>query len=329
MHSEPKYDIEADWMILTTCNFRCAYCFVPLPALEAKRTTYGVNAQWADGFAATGKRWLLHITGGEPSIYPGFVDLCEQLTRNHYVSINSNLSHRSMDTFAETINPERVHFINAAVHYDERPKPTALDAFITRALKLRTHRFQVLVSSVMTPAMLRNYPAISAYFESQGLSLIPKVMRERFEGKIYPGAYSMEEKSLIREYLVKAQQNYAFATSGIGEIPTINMLADDGLLDSPRIYRGKLCGSGHNFVRIEPDGSVIRCGSGMRLGNILLRNVALLDSPKPCDSFYCPYFCEKYTTPPFVPAQPMKRDVGDFLLTVKSWRDSKRQQRLV
>jgi MoaA/NifB/PqqE/SkfB family radical SAM enzyme len=68
-----------------------------------------------EGFAATAKRWLLHITGGEPSIYPGFVELCDKLTRLHYLSINSNLSHRCMDTFAERINPERVRFINAAL----------------------------------------------------------------------------------------------------------------------------------------------------------------------------------------------------------------------
>ena len=320
------YDVEADWELLTTCNFRCAYCFVPPAALAAKLTKYGTNTQWVEGFAATGKRWLLHISGGEPSIYPGFVDLCEKLTELHYLSINSNLGHRSIETFAERINPERVHFVNGALHYDERPDRTSLDVFIARVQKLRMRRFGVLVSSVMTPRLVRQFPEISKYFESHGLSLIPKVIRGWFEGKIYPGAYSAKEKSLIREYLEKARQNYAAVTAAMGETPTINMLADDRLLDSPRIYRGKLCGSGHNFVRIEPNGAVVRCGSGMKLGNILEKNVALLNSPKPCDSFYCPYFCQKYTSPPFVPAQLAQREVGDFFLSLKSWRDSQRQQ---
>ena len=321
-----KYDMEADWVLLTTCNFRCAYCFVPLPALATKLTAYGTNGQWTEGFDATGKTWLLHMTGGEPSIYPGFVDLCEKLTRHHYLSINSNLSHRCIETFAERINPERVHFINAAAHYDERPKQTALDAFISRVQKLCRHRFHVLVSSVMTPLLVKNYPEISVYFESHGLSLIPKVMRERFKGKIYPGAYSAEEKSLIREYLAKARQSYATVIGAMAETATIDMFADDRLLDSPRIYHGKLCGSGHNFVRIEPNGTVVRCGSGVQLGNILLKNVAFLNAPKPCDSFYCPYFCEKYTSPPIVPAQQTKRDVGDLFLILKAWRDSQREQ---
>ena len=324
-----QYDVEADWVLLTTCNFRCAYCFVPLPDLASKLSTHGTHDQWTEGFDATNKTWLLHVTGGEPTLYPGFVDLCEKLAERHYLSLNSNLSHRCIETFAERINPERVHFINAAVHTDARPSRKSLDGFIGRAQKLQSRRFHVLVSSVMTPAIIRNFPEISAYFESHGLSLTPKVMREHFAGKIYPGAYSPEEKSLIREYLVKAQRNHASVTAAMGEMPTINMLADQTLLDSVRIYRGKLCGSGHNFVRIEPDGSVIRCGSGAQLGNILLKNVALLDAPKPCDSFYCPYFCEKYTSPPFVAGPQTMRDLGDFFLAVKAWRDSQRQQRIV
>ena len=320
------YDIEADWELLTTCNFRCPYCFVPLSALAAKLTTHGTNAQWVEGFAATRKRWLLHISGGEPSIYPGFVDLCEKLTQLHYLSINSNLTHRSIETFAERINPERVQFINASLHYYERSNGHSLDDFINRIHKLRMRRFCVFISSVMTPLLLREFPQISKDFEYHGLFLIPKVMRGWFQGKIYPGAYSEDEKFLIREYLAKAQQDYVSITAEMKEPPTINMLTDDRLLDGPRIYRGKLCGSGFNFVRIEPNGAVIRCGSGVELGNILLKTVAFLDYPKPCDTVYCPYFCEKYTSPRFVPQDQNKQDVGDFFWSLKKWRDSQRQK---
>ncbi len=321
-----KYDIEADWELLTTCNFRCPYCFVPPSGLAAKLKTYGTNTEWVEGFAATEKKWLLHITGGEPSIYPGFVDLCEKLTSFHYLSINSNLSHRCIDAFAETINPKRVHFINAGLHYNERSAGASFDAFITRVHKLRKRGFCVLASSVMTPFLVRQFPEISKSFESYGLPLIPKVLWGWFDGKIYPGAYSAHEKSLIREYLQKARQNYASVIAAMAETPTIDVLSDDRLLDPPRIYRGKLCGSGHNFVRIEANGAVVRCGSGMQLGNILRKDVAFLSGPKPCDSVYCPYFCEKYTSSRFVPIQENKRDIGDFFLSLKTWRDSRRQQ---
>ena len=30
-----NYDVEADFYVLTTCNFRCGFCFIPLAALGA------------------------------------------------------------------------------------------------------------------------------------------------------------------------------------------------------------------------------------------------------------------------------------------------------
>jgi Radical SAM superfamily len=127
-----KYDVEADWILLNTCNYRCAYCFLSAADLGTKIRISGTPEQWVEGFSHAGKTWLLHITGGEPFIYPGFVDLCEQLARDHYLSINSNLSHRSVDDFAERIDPRRVHYINAALHPDERGKRREVDDFISR-----------------------------------------------------------------------------------------------------------------------------------------------------------------------------------------------------
>lgn len=36
MRSVPRYDIEADWILMSTCQFRCEYCFWDKEALAAK-----------------------------------------------------------------------------------------------------------------------------------------------------------------------------------------------------------------------------------------------------------------------------------------------------
>jgi MoaA/NifB/PqqE/SkfB family radical SAM enzyme len=299
-----KFDVEADWILLKTCNLRCKYCFFPPHILSSRIITSGTSSQWLEGFNVTQKTWLLHITGGEPSIYPGFVDLCQHLTQNHFLSINSNLSHGCMDIFAEKINPERVHFINAAVHYDESRSNALRDIFIKRVHKLRSYMFIVFVSLVMTPEIVEIYPKISEYYESQGISLIPKVMRGKYKGRKFPASYSSDQKSYILEFLMDAQRKYASVIAGMDEQPTINPLNDDSMLKCPGNYYGKICGSGYNFVRIEPDGTVLRCSSRIHLGNILQKNIKLLRFPIPCFSItYCPYFCEKYTSPQFVPKQ--------------------------
>ena len=116
----------------------------------------------------------------------------------------------------------------------------------------------------------------------------------------YPAAYSADQKALISEYLAKAEEKYAPVLARMGEPPTIDLRADGRFLDGIADYRGRRCGSGHNFVRIDPDGTAVRCGSTKRLGNILLKNIKLLPSPTECDTDYCPYFCEKYTSQPSV-----------------------------
>ena len=117
-----KYDIEADWILLRSCNFRCEYCFPSINRCSSSVQKYGSPSEWELGFDRTGKTWLLHISGGEPSIHPEFVELCSRLTRNHYISINSNISHQSIGNFTKKVKPERVHFINAAIHLEERIK---------------------------------------------------------------------------------------------------------------------------------------------------------------------------------------------------------------
>jgi len=292
-----EYNVEADFMLLNTCNFRCTYCFSSPATLGAKVRTYATSNQWREGFDATGKTWLIHITGGEPSIYPGFVELCKQLAVHHYLSINSNLSHHSIDDFVEKIDPGRVHFVHASVHYEERQKRKGVGIFIDRIHKLHKAKFNVLVSVVMTPKAVETFPVVFKYFDSHGVPLIPKVMRGKFKGKVYPAAYSNGEKTIILEYLIEAQQKHAKVIEKMAEPPTIDMFSDSRFLNSSMDYKGKMCGSGFNFVVILPDGTVRRCQSKRRLGNILLKNVVLMNAPKPCDTSYCPYFCEKYTSP--------------------------------
>lgn len=296
-----KYDIEANWRLLNTCNFRCDYCFSHPDALGAMLNIYATPEQWAESFNTTSKTWLLHITGGEPTIYPGFVDLCEQLTKNHFVSLNSNLSHHCVNEFAEKIDPARVHYINAAVHYFERQKKASLSVFINRVQSLQSHQFNVLVSLVMTPTIVKIYSEISQYFESFGISVIPKTLRDNYQGMKYPEAYSEKEKTLIVQYLREARLKYMSIITRMAEPATIDMFNDERFLNSHshRNYHGRLCGSGYKFIKLKPDGSVFRCGSKECLGNILQKNVSFLSSPMLCNSSYCPYFCEKYTSQRF------------------------------
>jgi len=222
-----KYDVEADWILLRACNFRCLYCFFSDPTSGAKVKMHGTAAQWKDGFQATGKTWLLHITGGEPTLYPRFVDLCDELTQNHYLSINSNLSHHCIKIFAQKLNPEQIHFINVGIHLEERQKNNALNIFVENVYKLRDAKFNVLTSLVMTPHVVNNLSTIYEHLEANGLFVIPKVIRRPYAGNHYPKSYSCEQRQIIYNNIIKARQLYDSLPTSLSEPPTIDMFHDD------------------------------------------------------------------------------------------------------
>ena len=85
-----KYDVEADWLLLSSCNYTCSYCYRPVEKLRERVRVAGSIEDIVGFFNESGLTWLLHITGGEPLVYPQFVELCQELTQEHFISLNSN-----------------------------------------------------------------------------------------------------------------------------------------------------------------------------------------------------------------------------------------------
>jgi len=289
-----KYDSEADWHLLNTCNYRCSYCFFPSDVLGDKMRTYADPQSWASAFDAGGWTWLLHLTGGEPSIYPEFATLCERLTRRHYISINTNLTGRALPEFAERIDPSRVSFINAGFHPEERIRRSGRDIFLRNTELLSSKGFHVLVSVVATPIALERFAEAVELFEPLGLYPIPKLLRGMHEGRRYPESYSELDKNRFRVFSARARTAYKTLHADREEWPTIDILHDDGFLGGVPTFTGMTCDAGYRFFSIAPNGDVHRCGPEERLGNILDGTFYPRSQSAPCNTSYCFYFCKKY-----------------------------------
>lgn len=291
-----QYDIEADWHLLNTCNYRCGYCFFSSDVLGQKLQTYASPEQWQSAFDATGYTWLLHITGGEPSVYPSFTELCEALTKRHFISLNSNLS-RPLQSFAERIDPARVSFINAGFHFEEREQRSGNAVFFQNVELLRSKGFPVLVSIVATPRALERFQEASGLLAQTGIVPVPKVMRGPYNGQLFPEAYSELDRERFRKFAAQARDFYEPLLSSASERPSIDMFRDDDLLDGEPSFAGQSCEAGHRFVKLEPTGEVIRCGGPTVYGNVLAGTFKRARGPKPCNTQACVYFCLKYAKP--------------------------------
>ncbi|HEX6119195.1 MAG TPA: radical SAM protein [Dongiaceae bacterium] len=290
-----KYDIEADWQPLTTCNYRCDYCFLSEAALGAKLRVHATPAQWRAAFDRTGRTWLLHMTGGEPTHYPDFAELCATLAERHYLSLNSNLTGPSILDFAARVDPKRVSFINAGLHPAERARRNGLAIFLRHAEALLKRGFPVMATVVATPEALRDFDAISDQLRPIGLAPMPKLMHGRHGCARYPEAYTEEERALFRRHSLAAQRRNPDLFDGRRARPSIDPTLDRDHLEGLKDYRGQSCTAGQEFVLLLADGTVMRCGQGASMGNLLTGTVRFKNKSRPCDRGHCFYFCEKFT----------------------------------
>jgi MoaA/NifB/PqqE/SkfB family radical SAM enzyme len=291
------YEMECDWFLLWTCNYRCPYCFVSPDQLGSKIKVSATPEEWAAAFDATGKRWLIQMTGGEPTIYPGFIELCETLTKRHLISLNSNLSRRTVRELAGRVDPRRVSFINAGLHPGERLRRKGFSEFAANARFLRDAGFRVYVTSVATPIIIAHMPELAAACAAEGLQLAPKIVRGPFQGKKYPWAYTPEQKQRLRKFIVRAREHYSRIYEGWPR-PSIDVLSDDELLDGLPDFRGHGCSAGQRFVQMSHDGEVHRCNpTRSSMGNLLKGTVRFAEAAAACDTQYCIYFCKKYAEP--------------------------------
>ena len=251
--------------------------------------------QWRAAFDDTGKTWLVHLTGGEPSHYPDFAELCARLAERHYLSLNSNLTGPSLARFAELVDPSRVSFINAGLHPGERARKEGQAIFLRHAELLAARGFPVMVTVVATPDALRGFERIIDSLRPIGLMPIPKLLQGRYGRRRYPEGYTAEERRLFTHYLKRAEPTYPALFDDAAERPSIDPTIGRKFLRGRPDYRGRLCTAGRDYVKIEANGQVERCGDGPPLGNLLERSLRLELGPTPCDRSHCFYVCEKYT----------------------------------
>ena len=282
-----KYDIEADWHLLNTCGYRCDYCFFSAETLGEKLKAYARPPEWEKAFERAGLTWLLHLTGGEPTLYPGFVELCETLTANHYISFNSNLNHDAVLEFAERIDPSRVSFINAGLHPHERLRRKGTGTFLKHAATLIERKFPIFISVVCTPEVLRDVGATIALTAPIGVLPVPKLLRGLYRGKSYPEGYSAAERAAFSDFAERARESDLRTFPN--ERPSVDIFFDDSHVAGTPLFVGRSCEAGRTFVRIEPDGKVYRCQPKQTndLGNVLDGTFRPRARASACDSDYC------------------------------------------
>lgn len=268
MTSAPApWEWEFDWHLTNRCNFFCEYCHPQIRYVLNKKHLDEPDADLVvRRFDETGRACLVHMSGGEPFLFPRFVDLCAGLTGRHYISINTNLAAPEVADFARRVDPARVVKIIAAVHVPERERlGLELARYANDYRILRDGGFDVDALYVLYPPLLDRLADDLAVLAEAGVDHVrAKVFKGVYQGRRYPEAYTADERALI----LANSGDYVF-----------NKPYMDGLLS----FRGRLCTAGVTSFKVTVTGDVRRCASvPTGYGNLYDGTFQPAAEPQPC-----------------------------------------------
>ena len=267
----PNEEIMFDWMLTDACNFYCDYCHPNIAVHKNEPTAHGkTSAEIAQAFLSVGRPVHLFMSGGEPMMFPEFVDFCETITsKGNRISMNTNLSFREViDDFSQRIDPRQIGQINAALHLMERQRQQmGIETFAEDVILLQNQGFPIDVFYVLYPPLLRRFDQDAAYLKGLGVNRVAgKIFKGPYEGKVYPVGYTDEERRII--------ESYKHSSYGV---------TADYLDGKQYKFKGKMCVAGANFFKVNVDGSVQRCPADREpYGNIYQGTFNPGNHAKPC-----------------------------------------------
>ncbi|MBI4335238.1 MAG: hypothetical protein HY589_01135 [Candidatus Omnitrophica bacterium] len=182
----------------------------------------------------TNKTFRIGISGGgEPFLVPNLTKACAEITKKHYISINTNLTSAGIRKFSEVIAPERVLSICASLHIKELERLNLVERYISNFNILKEKGFRIFTSEVAYPPFLSEVPKYREYFRKRGIRLSFAKFSGPYNGREYPDSYTREEL----------------------EIFGLEKQADLALFHST----DRICNAGYNAVIALPSGNVKLC----------------------------------------------------------------------
>jgi hypothetical protein len=293
------------WRTNQLCNYKCVYCFRE-GVDEVRWQEHADCGRYTPDhirscFDNTGKRWRIHMTGGEPLLYPRFVELASRLAERHQLSINTNLSTDNIHDFASSVPVRGVYVINATAHILEQEKRgEGLKQFIDRAMFLQDEGFRIRIMYIAYPPLLGRMTADMKMFVAAGITeCVVKIFRGCLDGRQYPGAYSPGQKALIRSHTPS--------------------LKEQAILDGSTSFQGRRCLAGHRAFYMDIAGNLTRCCTiPTGHGNLFQQDYRFDKAPGLCPAkeCICPYqglkFAEK------------RRRLVDTVARLAGWASSRR-----
>ncbi len=191
--------LEANVALWPYCNLKCAYCFAN-PSLPPRGFDQEADARLGKlerFFLATGP-WSLTISGGEPTIHPGFGDFCVRLHEGgHQVNLISNGIKKFSEVFpGRAIRTLSCVTLSCQSAHEKSDKAMAI--LKENIAYLQQHEVPVLVNYVLYPDRTGDPAALSEEFAEVGVRMRFKPFMGVHGDQEYPRDYTAADRERIR-----------------------------------------------------------------------------------------------------------------------------------
>lgn len=280
------------------CQYTCDYCMLGDPSYKKRVGQINETKEGVDqivNFFNTREDWQIHLTGGEPTLHPYFIDLVKKLTEHHVIALDTNngIGLEWLDDFIQKIDPNKVTFIQCSLHDCDETEERLL-GYVNRTKRLLNAGFKVYVSYVATPERIPMLNERMALFKAHDIPFVIVPLRTRE----YPKNYTEKERQLITEHMISAGQK--------------------AYLDlDERHVKNKLCSAGYTRVNIESiSGRVRPCWrSNQVIGNIYENTLRLSETISTCTHDVCTYYFEPHAAL----EELIEEDLADIMSGVEQY----------
>lgn len=263
------------WDITYKCNYRCSYCNFNEPGgwMEPEPTVYPGLDTWVEVWRKIYEKYgscEIHFAGGEPFVYPNFMDLIERLSKMHTLEFSTNFYWDPAD-FIRSVGPGRAR-IGVSFH----PEFVSFETFFEKVRKLKEAGFEVWVNYVAYPPIFKGMQEFKQNFKQIGVAMSLLPFKGEYEDRKYPEGYTEEEK----QYLKKC------AGADLWTQKTM----DFAFVKEKRETKSRLCQMGQMYAKIHSNGDTFSCcaKTARKLGNLVAGTFSLLEEPFLCKDDNCP-----------------------------------------
>jgi MoaA/NifB/PqqE/SkfB family radical SAM enzyme len=213
------YNAWIHWNVTSVCNYNCEHCFGHIDM------THEVDPikipELLSTLKNTGRIFRISFTGGEPFLVPNIIEASQAITEEHYISLNTNLIHEKVKTFAESVDPSRVVRVHASFHFEELKDHGEIHRYIGNYQLLEERGFPMYAEAVGFPKLAPLAEEIRHYLMEHDIILRYGPYFGTFENRKYPEGYSNKELTqfgLSEDCRLLHRQMGAFCNAGYNTI---------------------------------------------------------------------------------------------------------------